>query len=113
MENSINEERIKRFGKITVLNIDNVIECGYIKICKKNDYTKNIIVIIDEIMSLYALSYSQKNICLETQNNKLTYKGGYLKIENPYESLIFTKEDFIEFGDYIYELVNGGITYEE
>lgn len=113
MENSINEERIKRFGKITVLNIDTVTERGYIKICKKDDYTKNTIVIVDEIMSLYALAHTQRYILLETENNKLTYKNGYLKIENPYESLIFTKEDFMEFGDYIYELVNGGNTYEE
>lgn len=113
MENSINEQSIKKFGTLTVLNIDTITECGYIKICKNDNYTKNTIVIVDEIISLYVLAHTKSYILLETKNNKITYKGRYLKIENPDEILIIAKEDFIEFGDYIYDLMNGGNTYEE
>ena len=102
MENSINEEKLKRFGEITILNIDTFIEGGYIKICNENDYIDSAIVTIDEIMSLYTLSLTQNYIFLETQDNKFTYKNGCFEIESPFALLKFSKEDFNKFGDYIF-----------
>lgn len=104
MKNSMNEKVIERFGEITLLNIDTGIEGGNIRICNEDDYVDNTIVTIDEIMSLYTLSSTQNYIFFETQNNRYIYKDGFFEIESPFAYWRFTKEDFYEFGHYLYNL---------
>lgn len=113
MENNINKERIKRFGEITVLNIDTAIDTGIIRICNENEYIDNIVVTTDEIISLYSLASTQHYILLETKDNKFTYKDGYFEIQNSYVWFVFTKKDFMAFVNYIYELINEEAAYGE
>lgn len=113
MKNSINEERIKKFGEITVLNIDTAIDSGKIRMCNENEYIDNIVVTIDEIINLYTLSFTQHYILLETQDNKFTYKDGHFEIQNSYVWFVFTKKDFMSFGNYIYGLIREETEYGE
>lgn len=113
MENNINKERIKRFGEITMLNIDTAIDTGIIRICNENEYIDNIVVTIDEIMGLYSLASTQHYVLLETQDNKFIYKDGHFEIQNSYTWFEFTKKDFTAFVNYIYELINKEHGYGE
>ncbi|MCM1370814.1 MAG: hypothetical protein NC181_02860 [Clostridium sp.] len=105
MENNIDKNKLKRFGEITILNIDTFIEGSYIKICNEDDYIDSAIVTIDEIISLYTLSLTQNYIFIQTQDNKFTYNNGCFEIESPFAWLKFTRKDFTAFGNYIYGIV--------
>ena len=41
---------------------------------------------------------------LETLNNSLCYKDGYLEIENAFGSMIFNKTDVDDLSNYLYEV---------
>lgn len=111
--NNMNKERIKRFGEITVLDIDKAIEGGYIRICNEDDYINSIIVSIYEIRSLSILSSIYHYVSIDTEYNSFRYNDKTIEICGPLVGLIFTRKDFMAFGDYIYELVNGESAYGE
>lgn len=95
----MNEDKFKRFGKITLLGID--IDCGYVRICNEDDYTNNIIVNIDEIKCIDTLSSIYGYVFLITGNKKLYYRDGYLEIGNGFGTMIFNKKDVDDFSSYI------------
>lgn len=95
----MNEDKFKRFGKITLLGID--IDCGYVRICNEDDYTNNIIVNIDEIKCIDTLSSICGYVFLTTGNNRLYYKDGYLEMANAFGIMKFKKDDFMELIEYI------------
>lgn len=95
------EVEIKRFGEITMLDINTIIEGGYVRICSEDEYIDNTIISIDEIKSIYKLSLILGYVFLETSYNKLEYKDGYFEIEYGFGYLKFTKEDFYDFVNYI------------
>lgn len=113
MENSINEEKIKRFGKITLLDIDTDSDCGFIRICSKNNYIDSIIISFEEVRSLSLLLYNNHDITIHTSYNSFYYYDEQINIHAPLVSLKFARKDFIAFGNYIYELVKGEPAYGE
>ena len=42
---NMEEYEIKRFGEITVLEVNPIIEGGYVRICNEDDYINNIIIL--------------------------------------------------------------------
>lgn len=113
MENSINEKKINRFGKITLLDIDTDSDCGFIRICNKNNYIDSIIVSIEEIRSLSLLFSVNRYVSISTGYNYFCYIDDHINIHGPLVSLKFTRKDFIAFGNYIYELVKEEYAYGE
>lgn len=98
------EYKIKKFGEITLLEIDTITEGGYVRICNEDDYINNIIITIEEIRDISMLYHLLGYAFLETLNNSLCYKDGYLEIENAFVSMIFNKKDVEDFSDYLYEV---------
>lgn len=98
----MNDNEIKRFGEITLLDIDTITEGGNIRICNGDDYINNIVVTIDEIKCISTLSDIFGYAFLETTYNKLTYRNGYFEIDSAfYNSMRFKIEDFQDFIKYI------------
>lgn len=98
------EYEIKRFGEITVLEVNPIIEGGYVKICNEDDFINNIIITIEEIRSISMLYHLLGYSFIETLNNSLCYKDGYLEIENAFGSMIFNKTDVDDLSNYLYEV---------
>ena len=98
------EYEIKRFGEITVLEVNPIIEGGYVRICNEDDYINNIIITIEEIRDISMFYNFLGYVFLETLNNSLCYKDGYLEIKNAFGSMIFNKTDVDEFISYLYEV---------
>lgn len=101
---NMNEYEIKRFGEITVLEVNPIIEGGYVRICNEDDYINNIIITIEEIRDISMLYHLLGYAFLETLNNSLCYKDGYLEIENAFGNMIFNKKDVDDFSNYLYEV---------
>lgn len=100
----MNEYEIKRFGEITVLEVNPIIEGGYVRICNEDDFINNIIITIEEIRSISMLYHLLGYSFIETLNNSLCYKDGYLEIENAFGSMIFNKTDVDDLSNYLYEV---------
>lgn len=98
------ENKIKKFGEITLLEIDTVVEGGYVRICNEDDYINNIIITIEEIRDISMIYHLLGYAFLETLNNSLCYKDGYLEIENAFGSMIFNKTDVDDLCNYLYEV---------
>lgn len=98
------EYEIKKFGEITLLEIDTITEGGYVRICTEDDYINNIIITIEEISSISMLYHLLSYAFIETLNNSLCYKDGYLEIENAFGSMIFNKTDADDLSNYLYEV---------
>lgn len=95
------EYEFKKFGEITLLDIDTNIDLGYIRICNEDDYINNIIITIEEIKSITILYSLFGYALLDTSNCKFCYKDGYLEIEYVFGTMIFNKNDVDEFSNYI------------
>lgn len=98
------ENKLKKFGEITLLEIDTVVEGGYVRICNEDDYINNIIITIEEIRDISMIYHLLGYAFLETLNNSLCYKDGYLEIENAFDSMIFNKTDVDDLCNYLYEV---------
>ena len=46
---NMNEDKIKRFGALTMMNIAIDEICSYVMICEKDKYNENIVLSIDEL----------------------------------------------------------------
>lgn len=101
---NMEEYEIKRFGEITVLEVNPIIEGGYVRICNEDDFINNIIITIEEIRSISMLYHLLGYSFIETLNNSLCYKDGYLEIENAFGSMIFNKTDVDDLSNYLYEV---------
>lgn len=98
---NMKEYEFKKFGKITVLEVNPIIESGYVRICNKDDYINNIIVFIEEIRCISLLYDLLGYVCLDTLNNKFCYRDGYLVIENAFDTMIFNRNDVDKLRYYI------------
>ena len=97
------EYEIKRFGEITVLEVNPIIEGGYVRICNEDDYINNIIISIEEIRCITLLYDLLGYVWLDTLNNKFCYRDGYLEIENAFGTMIFNRNDVDNLRYYIYK----------
>lgn len=95
------EYEFKKFGEITVLEVNTIIEGGYVRICNEDDYINNIIISIEEIRCITLLYDLLGYVWLDTLNNKFCYRNGYLEIEYGFGTMIFNKNDVDDFSSYI------------
>ncbi|MBP3457014.1 MAG: hypothetical protein J6K36_02780 [Bacilli bacterium] len=100
---NMEEYEIKRFGEITVLEVNPIIEGGYVRICNEDDFINNIIISIEEIRCITLLYDLLGYVCLDTFNNKFCYRDGYLEIENAFGTMIFNRNDVDNLRYYIYK----------
>ena len=98
------ENKIRKFGEITLLEINTVVGGGYVRICTEDDYINNIIITIEEIRDISMLYHLLGYALLDTLNYSLCYKDGYLEIENAFGGMIFNKKDVDDFSNYLYEV---------
>lgn len=103
---NMNEDKIKRFGALTMMNIAIDEICSYVMICEKDKYNENIVLSIDELTIIDLLrEFSFDFIKIIEMDNYTLYSGfDTIRLSFDFGMISIERKDFNEFIKYLNEL---------
>lgn len=100
---NMNEDKIKRFGTLTMMNIAIDEICSYVMICEKDKYNENIVLSIDELTIIDLLRDFSFDFTKIIDMDKYTLYSGFDSIQLSFDfgMINIERKDFNDFIKYL------------
>ena len=103
---NMNEYEIKRFGEITVLEVNPIIEGGYVRICNEDDYIKIYervaFIKLDKKNLYFYKDYSMKDLVYKLKVND-DVDTSFINDSSIVSNVLLKYQDDFDLYEYVYK----------